>query len=253
MKFARVLFAAVLVGAASFSLIALRASTASASPVSSAEGIDVSHWQGVVDWSKVAASGKRFVFIKASDGNVYSDSFYKWNRIGAQQAGLLAGAYHFARPSGTTPAGIVTDARAEASRFLDLADPQPGDLLPVLDLENNDRNLSPSELKMWASAWLTEVGNRIGVKPLIYSGYYFFQDHMADTTAFANAGYMLWYPRYGVTTAIAPAANWGGRGWTIWQYTNEGRVLGISGNVDRNRLAASKLSSLRIPSFSGRR
>jgi lysozyme len=214
------------------------------------EGVDVSHHQGIVNWGKIAASGVRFAFVKATEGNSWTDPLYASNRAGAEKQGLLVGAYHFARPDGSTPSAILADARAEADHFVATAAPHPGELLPVLDLESNDGHLSPSQLTAWALAWLTRVGARIGAKPLVYSGYKFFEHNLADTVTFAAAGYMLWFPCYGVTTAIAPANNWDGKGWTFWQYTSTDHVPGIVGNVDRDRFAGPRLSAVTVPGVS---
>ena len=80
------------------------------------EGIDVSHWQGAIDWTMVAASGKRFAYIKASESTDFVDPAFLQNRAGARAAGLYVGAYHFAQPSAT-----AGDAVAEADHFIDTA------------------------------------------------------------------------------------------------------------------------------------
>ncbi len=96
------------------------------------EGIDVSHWQGPIDWAAVAQAGKKFAFLKASQDIDFVDDTYATNRAAAQAQGLYIGAYHFAQPS-VEPG----DATAEADHFLDTATPVGGDLLPVLDLEKS--------------------------------------------------------------------------------------------------------------------
>src|SRR6059058_1692614 len=65
------------------------------------EGIDVSHWNGSIDWSQVASSGERFAIMKATEGRTYVDPTYSSNRQGALDAGLAVTAYHFARPDST--------------------------------------------------------------------------------------------------------------------------------------------------------
>ena len=110
------------------------------------EGIDVSHWQGTIDWTQVAAAGKQFAYIKASESTDFVDPLYVQNRAQARAAGLYVGAYHFAQPS--TTAG---DAVAEADHFIDVAAPTKGDLLPVLDLERSG-GLSSGALTAWVQA-----------------------------------------------------------------------------------------------------
>ncbi len=94
------------------------------------EGIDISHWQGTIDWNGVAGAGKRFAYMKASEGTSYRDPTYPTNRDQAKALGLYVGAYHFAQP-GRTPG----DAVAEADFFLAVSQLAAGDLLPALDLE----------------------------------------------------------------------------------------------------------------------
>ncbi len=94
-------------------------------PSAYAEGIDISHWQGTIDWAQVAGAGKRFAYMKASEGTSFVDPTYPTNRAQAKANGLYVGAYHFAGP-GPVPG----DAEAEADHFVDTAQPQSGELIP---------------------------------------------------------------------------------------------------------------------------
>lgn len=211
-----------------------------------AKGIDVSHYDGQVAWKKVRAAGYVFAFAKATEGESYADATYATNHAGARAAGIRIGAYHFALPGGTTTASIADDAEVEASHFLDVARPAPGDLAPVLDLERSG-GLSAAELSSWVGTWLRAVERRVHVKPIIYSGHTWYE-YMDDTTVFADAGYKLWRPHY--TTAAGPdvpADNWGGNGWTFWQWTSTASVPGISGDVDADRFAGRSFADLTIP------
>jgi GH25 family lysozyme M1 (1,4-beta-N-acetylmuramidase) len=192
------------------------------------DGIDVSHWQGTIDWPSVASSGVRFVFMKASESQTYVDATYETNRAGAEAAGLDVGAYHFAQPDTTKK-----DAKKEADHFVDTAQPAKGELLPVLDLERNN-GLDAATMRDWVSNWLSEVTDRVGVKPIIYTSAGFWQSYMDDTTQFADEGYKtLWIAHWTTgNTPNVPADNWGGNGWTFWQWSDCGSVPGISGCVD---------------------
>jgi GH25 family lysozyme M1 (1,4-beta-N-acetylmuramidase) len=189
------------------------------------QGIDISHWQGTIDWAKVKGSGRTFVFAKATEGIGFEDSNYDANKAGAMAQGMMFGAYHFARPGSNDPV-------AEADWFVDTAKLQHGMLLPVLDLEITG-GLGTTALTSWVKAWLQRVDQRIGAKPMIYTSPSFWRNAMGDSRWFADNGYaMLWVAHWGVTSPSVPATNWGGRSWTFWQYSSDGTVPGISGRVD---------------------
>lgn len=202
------------------------------------EGIDVSHWQNTITWSKVAAAGKKFAIIKASESTNYVDPTYVANRSGAQAAGLWTGAYHFARPDAT-----ANDALAEATHFVSTVRLGTKDLIPALDLEVAG-GLSVPALQTWVTTWLGEVTRRIGIRPMIYTSPAFWSKYMGDTSALADAGYKtLWVAHWGVSSPTVPARNWGGKGWTFWQYSNCGTVSGISGCVDLDRYRGTDLAA----------
>lgn len=202
------------------------------------EGIDVSHWQGTINWPLVASVGKRFAYMKASEGTSLMDETYPTNRAGAKAVGLYVGAYHFARPD-RTPG----DAIAEADYFLAMSQLTAGDLLPVLDLEVSG-GLSPVELQEWVKGYLGRIYERTGAHGVIYVSPTFWTNSMGDTTWFATNGYRtIWIAHWsGGLPATIPAGNWGGAGWTFWQYTSSGVVPGITGRVDLNRYNGLDLS-----------
>jgi GH25 family lysozyme M1 (1,4-beta-N-acetylmuramidase) len=207
------------------------------------EGLDVSQYQGTIDWTQVFAAGKRFALIRASAGNLTDDPTYAANRAGAKAAGLKVAAYHFGNPCNSSlfppPCNIIGDALDEADHFLRRATPASGELLPILDIELSN-GLSTTDLQTWVGTWLEEVRSKLGVRAMIYASPNFWTTYMGDTTAFVDAGYtLLWIAHWGVATPRIPAANWGGKGWTFWQYTNLGSVPGISGRVDLDRYKGS--------------
>jgi len=195
------------------------------------EGIDVSHWQNTIDWALVAAVGKRFAYMKASEGTTLVDVTYSTNRTQAKAYGLYVGAYHFARPD-RNPG----DAVAEADYFLAMSQLAAGDLLPVLDLEVSG-GLSPVELQEWVRIYLERIYQRTGARGMIYASPTFWRNSMGDTTWFAVNGYRaMWVAHWTSGPApTVPGGNWGGSGWTFWQYTSSGVVPGISGRVDLDR------------------
>ena len=187
------------------------------------EGIDVSHHQNEINWGRVRRDGKRFTFIKVTEGYRYIDPLYAYNHWNARAAGLRVGAYHFAQPTADL-AGAVR----QADHFLAWFNLQDGDLLPVLDLEiAND--LDPAALTNWTLVWLNRIRGRTGLSALIYSSPDFWANHLEDTSAIAAAGYTLWIADWNSDTPRTPGADWGAAGWSVWQYDDCGLVRGITG------------------------
>jgi lysozyme len=203
------------------------------------EGIDVSRWQGRVDFAMVRASGKRFVIAKATEGRYYTDDAYARNRSGAIAAGLAFSAYHYAHPD-RTPA----DAILEADHFLAVAGLRHGMLAPVLDVEDGS-SLGVSGLQAWVKTWLSRVYSRTGVRAMIYTTPYFWQTSMGNTRWFADNGYrVVWVAHWNASVPIVPASRWSGRSWSFWQYSDCGSVPGISSCVDLDRFRGTDLSAI---------
>ena len=232
-------------------LIAIPATLISATPAFAAErvpGIDVSKWQGDVDWTKVATTPVRYVIMRATIGNTAStarsvDPKYLEYLAGATANGLVVGAYHRANVGRAD-----ADATREANFFVHNAQIAAGDVLPVLDIEET-HGLSIAEMQDWVREWVQRVFARTGVKPLIYTSPHFWLANMGNTRWFADHGYPLWIAHWGVSAPSVPADNWGGNGWTFWQWTSTGHVAGIAGNVDRDRFDGSSLGRGKIASL----
>ncbi|WP_223839275.1 lysozyme [Saccharopolyspora pogona] len=194
------------------------------------EGIDVSNHNGAIDWSKVAADGKKFTFVLATDGTGFSNPRYSEQYHGAKNAGLIAGAYHFARPGSSS-------AEAQAERFLNIADYQADGktLPPVLDLEVDPNSggcygLSVADMHLWTKTFNDKVKERTGKDPIIYANPSFWRQCMGGTDIFG--GHALWLASYGVDSPAVPN---GFNAWDFWQYTDQGSVAGIGGNTDLNQ------------------
>jgi GH25 family lysozyme M1 (1,4-beta-N-acetylmuramidase) len=206
-------------------------------------GVDVSHHEGQIDWASVAGSGKKFAYLKASEGTGYVDPTYALNRAAATAVGLRTGAFHYAQPD-STPG----EAAAEADHFAQVAAIRRGDLRPMLDLEVRN-GLSASELQGWIAAFLDRLYARTGVRAGIYVSPAFWSSYVGDSAPVAlSDGAQLWIAHW--TTADAPslpASDWAGHGWTVWQYTDHGRVPGIAVPADVDRVTAARFSSLVVP------
>jgi lysozyme len=193
------------------------------------KGIDISHWQGQIDWGKVRAADVRVAYIKASEGKDYVDPTYARNRTDSAAAGVVTGAYDFARPGSRNPGDVVADAKAEAEHFLATANIKPGDLAPVLDLEDAG-SLNPDQLSQWATTWSDTVQAATGVKPLLYTSPSFFEDKIGNKDAVADK-FRLWLAHWNTDTPRVPS-QW--QAWQGWQ-TGIGKVDGIAGDVDLDR------------------
>jgi hypothetical protein len=177
--------------------------------------------------------------MTATEGQTYVDPMYAVNHAAARAAGLPVAAYHFAFPlSSPDDAVLQADWYAQNAALL------PGDLVPALDLERTG-GLSTSALHAWVGAWLGEVYAKLGVRPMIYTSPSFWANSMGNTTMFADQGYaVLWIAHWSTSSPTVPANNWGGHGWTFWQYSNCGSVTRISGCVDLDRFNGTDLSAV---------
>jgi lysozyme len=192
-------------------------------------GIDVSRWQGRIDWAAVRAAGTQFAFIKATEGGDHIDPRFSENWYGAARAGVPRGAYHFmywCRP-----------ADQQASWFRRSVPSDPTALPPVLDLEWNGhsrtcprklpRETALAEVKLM----LREMEAHTGKRPIIYTDITFHRDVLE--------GELHDYPHWVRSVAAEPHERYRNRQWTLWQYTTTGRVPGIGGDVDRNAFYGS--------------
>jgi GH25 family lysozyme M1 (1,4-beta-N-acetylmuramidase) len=219
-------------------------SSTTANAATTLPGIDVSKWQGTIDWSKVAGAGIRFAIARATKGRTYVDPTFQANVNEARANGIVVGAYHRATPSGGATANIA-DARAEANHYLDVASPGVGDLIPALDIEETG-GLTPADLVVWVKAWVTRVTNVLGVKPMLYASPHFWTVDMGDSTWFADNGYRLWLAHWNVPSPTVPANDWQGRGWTFWQWTHKPGLPGVTTDLDRDRFPGTNLVTARI-------
>jgi lysozyme len=207
-------------------------------------GIDVSTYQGRVNWARVGSTSVRFAILRSSLGNHYVDERYAKNLVGARRNGIVVGAYHFAKPGPGR-----WDARREADHFLRVARNAPGDLLPVLDIESSG-GMTRQQLRAWATTWLGRVEHLTGLKAMIYSGNFFWRTHMGNTSYFAKRGHPLWLAHWYVASPEVPGRLWARRGWTVWQRSASGRVAGIEGDVDRNVFRGTDLGHGAIAALS---
>ena len=214
-----------------------------------AKGLDVSNWNGTINWTKVAKAGYRFAFGKATEGTAYLDKSYTANRNGSEAAGLVFGAYHFARPAGGSLAGATASALKQANHFLAVAGPQPGELPPVLDLEATG-NLAKKRL-LALDARLARPDLRPHRRRAV-------RLHLAAVLEAAPWGLDgRRCRRHGPLgraldangSPLVPAQNWHGEGWKFWQWTNCVSVPGIRHCSDGDRLNGTNLALVAIAPY----
>lgn len=219
-------------GAAAGSTIAAHEDFASArvrmAAPSGVPGIDVSNWQGDIDWAAVAADGIKFAYIKATGGTSFIDQQFDDNYQQAYEHGIIRGAYHFARPNYSGP---VKQARFFVRNGGGWS-PDGMTLPPMLDLEYNPSGpdcygLSDAQMVDWVRGFSDEVKRLTGRYPVIYTTANWWKMCTGNSGAFNKTNPLMianWGPD------PYPLPNWPFH--TIWQYTSRGRVAGINGNVD---------------------
>ena len=186
-------------------------------------GIDLSHHNidnyAPIDWTAVLGADYRFAFIKATDGynSCWRDPTFQQNMDGGYQAGVLMGAYHYARPD------LNADARGEARCFLNTVENYltSGWLRPVLDLETG-ASLGKERLSNWVHVWMNAVEEQSGIEPILYTYSSFTFNFDSSITS-----YDFWLAHYTGDPDIAPNPGlWDD--WEFWQYTDEGSVTGVT-------------------------
>jgi len=186
-------------------------------------GLDVSRWQGPIDWHTAKASGVSFAFIKATEGGDFTDPMFDEHRSGAQAAGVPWGAYHyyyFCRPA------------AEQARWFIEHVPKGADLPHVLDMEwtphSKTCTLRPDgqTIRAEAQKFLNILERHYGRRPIVYTTVDFYHDthvgRLPKTEFWLRS--VAGHPREVYPNAI----------WRFWQYTGTGLVPGVQGKVDIN-------------------
>lgn len=185
------------------------------------EGIDVSSYQGEIDFKKVKEDGIEVVYIKASEGTYYIDPYLERNYKMAKENGLKVGLYHY------VVARTEEQARREAQFFVARASGKNLDCKLAMDFESFG-NLTKSEINRIGLVFLKEVERLSGKKAILYSNAY----TASNIWDGENTNYPLWVAEYEVERPVN-SGTWDS--WAGWQYTDVGEVRGINGYVDRDK------------------
>ena len=182
-------------------------------------GIDVSHYQGDINWTKVKVVENfplQFVFVRATCGTNTKDKKFDVNWAKAKEHNLVRGSYHYYRPD--------ENAVFQAKNFIKTTHLSKGDLPPVLDIEKMPRRQSMANMKVGLKKWLKLVEAHYGVKPIIYTGEAYYRNFLKNDFK----DYTFWIANYSHKVSEVK------EGWTFWQFTDKAKVSGIRGNVDVN-------------------
>jgi lysozyme len=201
-------------------------------------GIDVSRYQGSIDWQQVATSGVSFAYIRAGEGATSPDLSFQTNWSGASAAGITPGAYLYFHPAQDPIAQanlLVQQLRAVGFHG--------GNLVPVIDVETTDSQ-PPATVVASLRATVNSVQSSIGALPAIYASPAWW-DNSVGSSAFTSDP--LWLACWCTGTLPVPANNWGGNGWQVWQYSSQGTLPGIHGRVDLDQSATSPLPYYHVP------
>ena len=198
-------------------------------------GIDISQYQGNILWDSVSLINEKFpidfIFVRATMGESAKDSKFakNWDAVG--KINKLRGAYHYFRPN--------ENSVKQANNFIKTVTLKPGDLPPVLDIEERPRRQSMDSLRVGLKRWLERVEAHYKVKPIVYSGDSYFTDFLE--TEFKD--YKLWIANYNFWVE-SPKMH-----WDIWQFSEKGSVKGVKGFVDLNMYKSDveDLEKLSIP------
>jgi len=199
-------------------------------------GIDVSRYQSLIAWEEVKAMKVDdiqlgFAFIKATEGIGNADPQFRRNWKKAKSNEIIRGAYHFFIAS--------RDGKMQAENFIKRVELEPGDLPPVLDIEQRN-GVSKAQLKREAKEWLNVVEAYYKVKPIIYTNVDFYNQNLGDEFD----SYPLWAAHY--YEQQKPRIS---REWLFWQHNDGGNVNGIVSKVDFNVFNGDSLAfkSLLMP------
>ncbi len=180
------------------------------------KGVDVSSYQGVIDWGVLSSQDIAFAFIKATEGSTFVDPHFIYNYNEAQQTALAVGVYHFF--------SYDSAGQTQAKNFINTVTPFEGMLPPVIDLEfYGDKEKNPPDrttVEKELNTMLSLLEAHYGQKPIIYATEKSYDLYLSD----GYGDYDIW-----IRNVISKPKLADGRDWTFWQYTNRETLDGYKG------------------------
>ncbi|RLD66958.1 MAG: glycoside hydrolase family 25 protein [Bacteroidetes bacterium] len=184
-------------------------------------GIDISHYQGRVEWEKVKQfkNGEKisFIIMRAAIGEDEEDQEFTTNWINVKKLGIIRGAYHYYRPD--------ENSIKQADNFISIVNLEKGDFPPVLDIEALPNYQSIKSLKIGLIKWLNKIENHYGIRPVIYTGDSYYHDFLNDTIF---QKYVFWIANF---NRVKKPKH---KNWKIWQFSETGQIDGINHDIDFN-------------------
>lgn len=200
-------------------------------------GVDVSRYQGQIDWEILASNDISFAFIKATEGSSHVDSCFSYNYEEAHKTGLRIGAYHFF--------SYDSEGQTQADHYIAVVEKTDGMLPPVIDLEfYGDKEQNPpaqDQVRQELTVMLGRLEEYYGMKPIIYATEKSYKLYLAD----AFQEYDIWIRNVITSPRLSDR-----REWTFWQYTNRGKLEGYQGDekyIDMNVFRGSSEDFLNYP------
>ncbi len=192
-------------------------------------GVDVSRWQGEIDWPQLRTQGANFAYIKVTDGGDHLDPMFRKNWRKAEDAGLKRGAYHFFY--------WCLNAGEQADWFIRNVPKVHGALPPVIDVEYNGESScklhhSPEKIRKKIQIFIDKLERHYGQRPVIYTTPDFYRDNLR--------GHFHNYPFWLRAVAEPPHKVYPGRNWVFWQYSGSGLSQGVDGKIDLNVFRGSE-------------
>jgi len=230
---------------------AIALGVASSAQANNLFGVDVSSYQGSINWGSAHSCGAQYAYAKASEGNYYHDAYFNGNMVNGKAAGMQMGAYHFAQPGSYCPS-------TEANYFWDFAGGKiiadGHSIFPMVDFEVFNGHACAANYTAWFNAWSSTVKGRTGsfLHPIIYCSA---GSGACDLIEYDQPGGIYlsaWIAHYNgenlytgnpwdgcCSCCNAWQQGCGGLNWTFWQVSSTGSLCGISGNCDFDAYASS--------------
>lgn len=179
-------------------------------------GIDVSHYQGLIDWDEVKTDDVSFVFMKASEGSGHTDSYFSYNWEESKRVGIIRGAYHFF--------SMESSGKTQGEYFTSIVPKENDALPPVIDIEV-DLSYSKTSVLNQVENMSLVLEDYYGKTPILYMDLNVYEAYYSGE----DVDNPIWIREIYAHPDLFTKTN-----WSFWQFSDRGKIKGIEGNVDLN-------------------